>query len=300
MTEKIVIIYQPGFAGHLLTYLFSLDNSTAFIKPESIKIDDTLTNRLNCYSFDNAVKFDHWSKFHLFMDNFAGPSPHLNSSKIVYSIHPNDAAYGRLYFFDKILLVTLSYNDFCNFWLVETKKNWRDFPIIIKEDVEKENIIKNKYSPIEINLDCFLDTTTWFDEYVRINKLLNLPVITAAEELYDSWYKVRVLPYIEKFKTLTPDQKKFYCTARINLENNIPVSIDGTLLGSQINKLVELESLQQLEMHKEFVDFYNLVRGADWPDCGNINDFYNIPAWIHAEIELKFKPEFKRFTTFLR
>ena len=36
------------------------------------------------------------------------------------------------------------------------------------------------------------------------------------------------------------------------------------------------------------INFYNQIRGVDWPRCNNINDIKNLPQFVKFEIEANF------------
>ena len=223
-TENIVIIYQPGFAGHFLSYLLTLDSSTLFLKPLSVQLEDTPENRLKFYSFNNTSQYDHWHKFHAARNvNTVLPNP--KGLKSITSMHP--LGFDPLVEYNKLFIVNLTYNDFNNFWLNETKKNWFNFPILRKYEFEREISLRKEYPLIEISLDKFLNPTTWIEEYQKISNLLNLPILLdLATELYNSWYTVRVLPYVDQFTALTDDQKIMHRTARLALEENKIACVD--------------------------------------------------------------------------
>ena len=55
-----LIIYQPGFGGHLLEYLFSSDPTVATL----MLLNTDLKDQSKLYSFDNSKNFQHWQDFH--------------------------------------------------------------------------------------------------------------------------------------------------------------------------------------------------------------------------------------------
>jgi hypothetical protein len=268
-SESIAIIYQPGFAGHLLEYLLTLDSSTLWIKPTSVQLEDSLENRLNFYSFNNTKQYDHWGAFHESRWASVNTLPNPRGLTKINSVHP--LAFDKVINYNKWLIVNLSYADFNNYWLIETKRNWHNFPVLRNGEFEKEMMLRKKIS-LEISLDKFLALETWTEEYQRISNLINLPVlIDAATELYNSWYTIRVLPYIKKFKTLTDDQKMMYRTARHRLEANKLAYIDNDILGTT--------------GYIHLINFYNRLRAEEWPIITNINDFKNLPKYIELEIQ---------------
>jgi len=243
MTTIASLVYQPGFAGHMLTYLLSLDSKTFFHKPDSIEIDDTLENRAQTYSFHNAKNFSHWYNWHKEY-NFLEPYRIVDNTKdsdltVIIPIHPQD-------FYDYVvssefdtklvnhyLIADLPHDDWCDFWLVETKKMWHNFPPIRPNEFQKEEYVRQHFNFFNIAVDKFLNPNTWIEEYQRICSYLDIPIHTnIATILYNSWYETRVIKLKQKFETLSSATKKIYSDARIDLEQNKIVQIDGIMLGN--------------------------------------------------------------------
>jgi len=212
MKKNIKIVYQPGFGGHFLTLLFSLDPS---VSPHIIDTDD-INKRLEYYNFNHHKKFESWGKFH----SYHGRAIRRNSDQtcITY-VHPHEFVYAPdvSYF-----IVDLSYDSFSNYWLMGTKENWGGFPSLRIGEFEREQMIKETYNMCSISIDLFLDQSQWKTEYIKISELMSVPIhLEQAEVLYNSWYQVRVLPLKNDFYQLSHAQQHSYLEKRKQLENRI-------------------------------------------------------------------------------
>jgi hypothetical protein len=162
-------------------------------------IEDTLANRSAAYSFDHATDYTSWQEFH---DNITRASQDDNSNYaiLVKCIHPHEYSHtnGEHYFCD------LSYDDFSNYWLVDTKINWNNFPRQRAGELLKEHSMRTKYAHEIISIDNFLDLSTWEHEYRRLSELMGLVVYMAqATALIHSWHRARVSNQMKKFKQIT-------------------------------------------------------------------------------------------------
>ena len=217
-----IIIYQPGFAGHLMKCLFSLALNTVRLLPHHNKSPDSPAIRASDYSFRNASAYRHWCDFHMDFDSsFDEEDPSVSG---IYCIadHPlhiwnsikrhaaNESS--ELCYFKS----ELSYSPFNNYWLVRTKEIFNNFPKLHLRDIESERLLTEKFSPEPISVDAFLSLDTWHEEYSRINKLMGLQDVPEANEFYLDWYNIRVRPLIEEFKQITPDVIKIYSDIRKN------------------------------------------------------------------------------------
>jgi len=248
MTDVINIIYQPGYAGHFLSYLFSLDPSTAPHVAET----DRIKERLALYDFSNAKKFDHWVNFHSTYDTHNVDQYQNLYPKIVKSVHPANFVYNKN---ESHYIVDLSYSIFASYWLIHTKELWGQYPILSANEYDVEHRIRKQFDPTRISIDAFLSPTTWVEEYLRITHHMGIPSqVPAAQKLYDSWYAIRVEPLLKAFDP----KDTSYIKRRINDERQ------GQLTYWQA--------------------FYQRVRGDDWPDCNNERDFDHLPSNIKQEL----------------
>jgi hypothetical protein len=259
-----LIIYRPGHAGTFLRYLFSLDESTVSHAKDS-------DNRLEAYSFNHALKYSHWKLFHKgHSDENIADIKNLPEGydHLVYPVHSMDYHKLDLTNFKSVTYyqVVLPYEEFCDFWLLRTRELWGNWPrqryteVLAEEIVKKQLTLKNV-----ISLNKLLDKSTWLDEYLRITNLMNIPPnIEQATILYNEWYNLRVQPLVDEFNTVDSDKLKMYSTVRKHVESIIP--------GTQ----------------KTWNEYYNSVKGIDWPECHNETDFYALPENIKHELIERF------------
>jgi hypothetical protein len=261
-----IIIYQPGYGGTFLQYLFSLDRTTA-------PYGSNVTNRLEIYSFDHAQKYTTWEQFHYNYTNINTVDLNDNRySTSTIAIHPTEFYQSNQLIAKSqevnttVYIADLSWTDFNNFWLVRFKEKGNGYPNLRPQEIVQEDQIRTRYDPISINIDAFLDPTTWSAEYLRINSSMGLtPQLESAEKLYESWYKQRVEPFRQEFNQLTIKEIETYSHRRI---------------------LTEAASKNSTSQH--WYDFYNSVRGDNWPDCDDECNFHQLPAWIQQELKEKF------------
>ena len=243
MATLVSLVYQPGFAGHMLTYLLSLDSKTFFHKPDSINVSDTLENRVQTYSFNNAKKFNHWYNWHR-KYNILEPYQIVDLTKdtdltVIVPMHPQDFySYAVGPDFDnklisKYLIADLPHNSWCDYWLVETKKLWYNFPPLRHDEFTKEEYIRQHFDCFGLAVDKFLEPSTWLEEYHRACDFLKLSTHDEqATILYNTWYETRVIDLKQKFKLLSSKTKDIYSSARLALERNETVQIDNVVLGN--------------------------------------------------------------------
>ena len=141
-TQVYTLIYQPGYAGHFLTYLFSLDPSTAPHTP--LSQEDVPSNRLELYSFDHAKKFNNWAEFHVSYKYQPDVvlSEYGQYPAIVWSIHPLEFIYSKLDCPQICYIADLSRTPFADFWLVKTKELWKQFPRIRPQEAAIEHNLR--------------------------------------------------------------------------------------------------------------------------------------------------------------
>jgi hypothetical protein len=263
-----IIIYQPGYGGTFLQYLFSLDNKTVPYGSDPI-------NRLDTYLFDHAEHYPNWEQFHL--NHTDVNSINLTTiddqyTSMTISVHPTEFYQSNQLVIKSndvntsVYLAELSHNSFNNFWLVRFKEKGNGYPCLRPQEIVQEEQIRTTYIPVSIHIDKFLDPSTWSAEYLRINDLMGLtPQLESAEKLYESWYKQRVEPFRQEFNQLTIKEIETYSHRRI---------------------LSETASKNSTSQY--WYDFYNSVRGDNWPDCDDECNFHQLPAWIQQELIEKF------------
>ena len=194
-----LIIYKPGYGGHFIQQLFSLDSSTYFWKSSKI----TTLDRKDHYSFQNIYsRFGTWINHHTSFyfptkvcDNFLFQDS--SSSILNLGIHP--AEYYSLDLVNQIL------QDHCTIkyfqvilsekltHVIDQFKNFNHFPFLRPGEHEQDIELMTRYNPEIINFDNFvLGEDLFLSEYNRLCSLFNVPVDSAtALELYRDWYAER-------------------------------------------------------------------------------------------------------------
>lgn len=194
-----LIIYKPGYGGHFIQQLFSLDSSTYFWKSSKI----TTLDRKDHYSFQNIYsRFGTWRNHHMSFyfpikvcDNFLFQDS--SSSILNLGIHP--AEYYSLDLVNQIL------QDHCTIkyfqvilsekltHVIDQFKNFNHFPYLRPGEHEQDIELMTRYNPEIINFDNFvLGEDLFLSEYNRLCPLFNVPVDSAtALELYRDWYAER-------------------------------------------------------------------------------------------------------------
>ena len=194
-----LIIYKPGYGGHFIQQLFSLDSSTYFWKSSKI----TTLDRKDHYSFQNIYsRFGTWINHHTSFyfptkvcDNFLFQDS--SSSILNLGIHP--AEYYSLDLVNQIL------QDHCTIkyfqvilsekltHVIDQFKNFNHFTFLRPGEHEQDIELMTRYNPEIINFDNFvLGEDLFLSEYNRLCSLFNVPVDSAtALELYRDWYAER-------------------------------------------------------------------------------------------------------------
>ena len=266
---KNIIVYLPGFAGHLLQYLLGLDLSVVPVINQLMD-NDSMNSRLEEYSFSNLVSRLDWQNFHTRHDSdrvsidtwlatcYQTAVEAWHPSHIDKLITHPDVEY-------KIFVVELAMSEFACFWIGNAREQWDNFPVIHPKHTVALEDIKSQYKYDVINIDCFFEQSTWLDEYVRVCNLMNIsPCITEATVLFNTWYDLRVSSQKEQFAKLTAEQRQTYVNNRIN--------------NYQINHL----KLPSNVAHWQHA--YNAVKDPSWPDCLTPEDYYRLPLQIQREL----------------
>jgi hypothetical protein len=286
--KQIEIIYQPGYGGNFLTYLFSLDPSTV---PYWVDSDD-VAERLRAYDFGNTEKYTDWKAFHEYGQKKFPRDHHdtmvscRHAQKYIEDTDKFKPEPHKTYY-----QVDLSYSDWANYWLISSKKRLgqkrlADFPPIWQGEILEEKRIKLEYAFPIISIDCFLDLTQWENEYQRVNELMGLPLqLASARQYYQSWYCRRVETLRNDFAKLTSEQKNRYQVQRYRDEQCEPfvhsMAVDHAG-GSR---------------DRAFVKRYCEIKQSAWPNCESEKDFDQLPEAIKKELIEVFnytpKEEFK-------
>jgi hypothetical protein len=259
VAEIINIIYQPGYGGHFLKCLFSLDSKVAPLMGDT----DDITERLNRYNFNKSTKFNNYFSFHIHNDSQFDINKYMDSyEKIVIASHPYHIFLSPNIAATKFI-VDLNYSEFNDYWLVESKKRMGNFPPTLVGEYYREMELRKTSPMVSISLDKFLDETMWESEYYRISELMGIDThINEAKILYNSWYNVRVAELKESFKKLTDVQLRSFQDTRLLHEMH---GNDGN-----------------------WQNFYQRNRGANWPEFSNTLKFSELPIFVQNELMKKF------------
>lgn len=208
------IIYLPGYGGHFLENLFSLDTKTKPHIPSFItNPDTTLKGRFDVYDFNNSLKYKNWAEFHV---NYNQQHKFDDYELHIFAVHPYEFFYGSGPAPDnpKYYLADLSYDNFSNFWLLEFKKQ-KHFLSIRPSEILITQHLQNTLNLQIISIDKFLNPDLWEQEYIRIAELMGIDLnLKYATMLYNSWYNIRVKPFKEQFKLLDQTKMSLYYQER--------------------------------------------------------------------------------------
>ena len=208
-----LIIYKPGYGGHFIQFLLSLDKSTV----PCINKDTTFTQihnlRKDYYSFKNLRKtYGRWVNHHKLYDGMNIDELIINelTSNSLYNTaniqaHPAE-------FYAGLHDYLLNYNlvkDYIipmstNYMQVEVSPKYEyvidlfkicngNFPKLRPNEEELNQKFTKDYSPYIINFDNFILGEEYFiEEYTKLNNHLQLPLyLDDALELYHDWYNER-------------------------------------------------------------------------------------------------------------
>jgi hypothetical protein len=210
--KKIVIMYLPGYGGFFIAKLLSLDSQ---VVPYTIATNN-IKKRLKEYDFSSALNYNHWSEYDKSNSRVLLEYGKNKGCKFVIdSYHPFELYDYIKTEYDIYLHLHLPKNDFCNYWLMQTKINWGNFPVLRKNELLYEQELLKKHNPFTINMENFLNENSWYFEYEKINEFLNLPLHKdEAQELWSSWYNVRVKKFKENYQILSDKDKDFFFNKR--------------------------------------------------------------------------------------
>lgn len=198
---------MPGHAGNFLVRLFSLSPEILPQVPimmlENMVVPE-ITDRAEYYSFSKVKqRFKTWQNFHRawpdfyqkeLFERFNGLFPEPFPA-VIYAIHPEEflilessviESRPTFYFVDL--------DERYHAWVAEQQSSL-DFQYRpdYQSELEKFNILREKYPMSPISLTDMLDSTDLFlKEYLKIcEKMMITPVPDAALRLYHDWYLVR-------------------------------------------------------------------------------------------------------------
>jgi hypothetical protein len=224
-----LIMYKPGYGGHLISFLMSLDNTTMpwlrnkvmleyFVvnkqklpivyNPYSVSFN--MESRKKMYSFTNASQ-DSWDGHHLsfayemhLLEYFLS-TDNLYSS-FTFSLHPygfyvlneGNMLYilGRAYGPVTINYCQVALSEKYEWVIDDFKKSNNGFPVLREGEDELNSKFAADKSPYIINFDNFiLGEDSFIPEYEKLAAYLSIPAqIDDALDLYRDWYTSRNFP----------------------------------------------------------------------------------------------------------
>ena len=194
-----LIIYKPGYGGHFIRLLLSIDKSTFpfLLKNKTFEFCDQ--NRLYSSYKNLKEKYGHWSNHHgQFIHNNLIYFYLLKNTKyksVNLASHPLDV-YDKTTFINnhsliyKINYLQVSLSEQYEYVIDNFKKNNNGFPELRPNENYIDEKIKQEFSPYIINFDNFiLGEDHFVEEYTKLNKYLQLPLhLDSGLEMYRDWY----------------------------------------------------------------------------------------------------------------
>jgi hypothetical protein len=198
-----LIVYKPGYGGHFIEFLLSLDPSTMPWVRAGSTVEEVNLSRKTHYSFKNIVKIHgHWQQHHIpfrteresFTSFLANETYHTFCAAVhphefykwsltdLFSEHPVHVNY---------LLLSLSPER--EYIIDAFKVSNNNFPVLRLGEEEQNKQYREEHQPIVISLDNFIiGEEAFVAEYKKMNEYLALPLhLDAAIEMYRDWYSER-------------------------------------------------------------------------------------------------------------
>jgi len=195
-----LVVYKPGYGGHFIEFLLSLDPSTMPWVRAGSSIQDVLLSRKDHYSFKDIVKtHGHWQKHHIpFRTELSSFTSFVNSNYQIFcvAIHPFEFYRGGFLDLPKqfnVKYLHVSTSPHREHIIDSFKKRNNNFPVLRPGEDEEDQQYRKDFNPFVINFDNFIiGEETFIAEYRRINEYLNLPLhLDDALEMYRDWYVER-------------------------------------------------------------------------------------------------------------
>jgi hypothetical protein len=191
-----IVIYKPGYGGHFIEFIMSLDPSTVCWLPVGhSRYGEHITDiaeRVTLYSFKNLrAQYGHWQKHHIPFRSEPNRIEEWQKSHVPvynFSLHPHEFVTKYSHVTANMFQVQLSSN--LEYVIDDFKKANGNFPMLRNGEEEKNSAITTIYSPYIINFDNFiLGEDTFVPEYEQLMKSCDLPThLDAALTLYRDWY----------------------------------------------------------------------------------------------------------------
>ena len=202
-----LIVYKPGYGGHFIKFLLSLDPSTMPWVRAGSTVDEVNLSRKTHYSFRDLVKaHGHWYNHHTtFKTSNNEYDTFMNNKEydtFCSAIHPQEY-YSWFYSWsmsesDRLKNVRINYLQVSLSARLEPiidafKVSNNNFPRLRPGEEEQNEQYQKEYQPFVINFDNFIiGEEAFVAEYKRMNEYLALPLhLDDAIEMYRDWYAER-------------------------------------------------------------------------------------------------------------
>jgi hypothetical protein len=198
-----LIVYKPGYGGHFVEFLLSLDPSTMPWVRAGSTVDEVNLSRKSHYSFKNIVStHGHWQKHHIPFrterESFTAFLANETYHTFCAGVHPAEFyRWSLTELFSKypvqVNYVLLSLSPEREYIIDAFKASNNNFPLLRPGEEEQNTQYQQEHRPFVINFDNFiLGEASFADEYTRINEHLALPLhLDDALEMYRDWYAER-------------------------------------------------------------------------------------------------------------
>ena len=196
-----LIVYKPGYGGHFIEFLLSLDPSTIPWMRTGSTVDEVNLSRKTHYSFRDLGKTHGlWNNYHnTFRSDVYMYHTFMNNKEydtFCVAIHPHE--YYGWSVSDQLKNVRINYLQVSLSARLEPiidafKVSNNNFPVLRPGEEEQNEQYQKEYQPFVINFDNFIiGEEAFVAEYTRMNEYLALPLhLDDAIEMYRDWYAER-------------------------------------------------------------------------------------------------------------
>lgn len=201
-----LIIYKPGYGGHFIQFLLSLDKSTVPCIDKNTTFTQIHNSRKDYYSFkDLRKKHGRWFDHHRLYDGINLDQLIINELLQNTEYHTANLQVHPLEFYNTSLITYLQeINVTVNHMQIQVSPEYEyvidrfkvsngSFLNYRPGEEEMNKKITENCSPYFINFDNFILGKEYFvEEYTKINNHLQLPLhLDDALEMYRDWYVER-------------------------------------------------------------------------------------------------------------
>ena len=198
-----LIIYKPGYGGHFIQFLLSLEKSTVPCISKDTTFSQVDNSRKDYYSFKNLrKKHNRWVNHHKLYDGMNIDElilKELTSNSLYHTanlqIHPFEFYNTGLVEYLQNVKASVNYLQVTvspkyEYVIDAFKLCNGNFPILRPNEEAMNEKISQDHSPYVINFDNFiLGEGHFVEEYTKLNNHLQLPLhLDSALEMYRDWY----------------------------------------------------------------------------------------------------------------